>query len=96
MTFPDVQRDRPLTAAEVHAFLRSPSLVAHRMRELTDLSFVTDYLLRGSASATAGSSGASGVNQLFGPARCRHSRSEGSSSAPAVPLIQVQLWPVVG
>ena len=52
MTFPDVQRDRPLTAAEVHAFLRAPSLVAHRMQELTDLSFVTDYLLRGSASAT--------------------------------------------
>ena len=50
--YPDVKRDKTLTAEEVHEFLRSPAFVARRMQEMTDLSFVTDYLLRGSADAT--------------------------------------------
>ena len=51
-TYPDVKRDKTLTAEEVHEFLRSPAFVARRMQEMTDLSFVTDYLLRGSVDAT--------------------------------------------
>ena len=50
--YPDVKRDKTLTAEEVHEFLRSPTFVARRMQDMTDLSFVTDYLLRGSADAT--------------------------------------------
>lgn len=51
-TFPDVQRDRTLTPAEVHQFLASPAFVARELQDMTDLSFVSDYLLRGSADAT--------------------------------------------
>ncbi len=50
--YPDVRRDKTLTASEVQEFLRTPELVARRVQELTNLSFVTDYLLRGSSSAT--------------------------------------------
>lgn len=52
-TYPDVKRDKTLTREEVHAFLRSPALVARRMQALTDLSFVSDYLLRGSTDGSA-------------------------------------------
>lgn len=51
-TYPNVQRDRALTAAEVHQFLASPGLVARKLQEITDLSFVSDYLLRGTSDAT--------------------------------------------
>lgn len=51
-TYPDVKRDKALTREEVHGFLRSTPLVARRMQALTDLSFLSDYLLRGSADAT--------------------------------------------
>ena len=50
--YPDVKRDKSLTPEEVHQFLRNPAFVARRMQEMTDLSFVTDYLLRGTADAT--------------------------------------------
>lgn len=52
MTFPFVERDRNLTPQEVHEFLRTPSFVARRMQEITDYTFATDLLLRGSADAT--------------------------------------------
>lgn len=51
-TFPNVQRDRALTAAEVQQFLASPTAVARAIQDITNLSFVSDYLLRGSADAT--------------------------------------------
>lgn len=50
--YPDVKRDKTLTSEEVHAFLSNPAFVARRMQEMTDLSFVSDYLLRGTADAT--------------------------------------------
>lgn len=52
MTYPDVKRPEVLTAQELDRFLRKPALVARRLQEFTDLSFVTDYLLKGSADAT--------------------------------------------
>ena len=52
MTYPDVQRNKELSSAELHQFLRSPRLVARRLKEFTDFSFVTDYLLSGTADAT--------------------------------------------
>ena len=51
-TYPAVQRNQALTAADVHKFLASPNLVARRLQDMTDLSFVSDYLLRGSADAS--------------------------------------------
>ena len=51
-TYPDVKREGTLTTEEVHRFLSAPALVSRRMQALTDLSFVSDYLLRGSADAT--------------------------------------------
>ena len=51
-TFPDVQRDRALTPAEVHQFLASPVFVARELQDIMDLSFLSDFLLRGSANAT--------------------------------------------
>lgn len=51
-TYPGVLRDAALTSEEVHQFLSNPVLVARRIQELTDLKFVTDFLLRGSADAT--------------------------------------------
>ena len=51
-TYPDVKREKTLTPEEVHSFLRTPALVARKVQELTDLSFLTDYLLRGSTDAT--------------------------------------------
>ena len=51
-TYPTPVKERTLTADEVHQFLRSPALVARRMQEMTDLSFVADLLLTGSADAT--------------------------------------------
>lgn len=50
-TYPTPVEEKNLTADEVHSFLRSPTLVARRMQELTDLSFVSDLLLTGSANA---------------------------------------------
>lgn len=52
MTYPYPVRAKTLTAAEVQEFLRRPALVARRLQEFTDLSFLTDYLLKGSADAT--------------------------------------------
>lgn len=51
-TYPDVKREGTLTTEEVHRFLSNPALVSRRMQQLTDLTFVSDYLLRGSADAT--------------------------------------------
>ena len=52
MTYPTVERAKALTADEVHAFLKKPVWVARRLQEFTDLSFLTDYLLKGTANAT--------------------------------------------
>ena len=41
-TYPDVKREKTLTPEEVHSFLRTPALVARKVQELTDLSFLTD------------------------------------------------------
>ena len=51
-TYPTPAREKTLTAEEVHVFLRSPARVARRIQELTDMSFVADLLLKGSADAT--------------------------------------------
>lgn len=51
-TYPTPLEEKTLTSEEVHRFLRSPARVARRMQEMTDLSFVSDLLLTGSASAT--------------------------------------------
>lgn len=51
-TYPAPLEERNLSPEDVHRFLRSPSLVARRMQQMTDLSFVTDLLLTGSADAT--------------------------------------------
>lgn len=51
-TYPNVERAKALTADEVHAFLKKPVYVARRLQEFTDLSFLTDYLLKGTANAT--------------------------------------------
>lgn len=52
MTYPSPVRAKALTADEVHQFLRRPAFVARRLQEFTDLSFLTDYLLKGSTDAT--------------------------------------------
>lgn len=51
-TYPNPVEEKTLTADEVHRFLRSPALVARRLQQMTDLSFVADQLLTGTATAT--------------------------------------------
>jgi len=50
--YPDVTREKQLTPEEVHTFLRNPELVARMVQDMTHLTFVTDYLLRGTTDAT--------------------------------------------
>lgn len=51
-TYPNAVEEKTLTADEVHQFLRRPALVARRLQQLTDLSFIADLLLTGKADAT--------------------------------------------
>ncbi len=51
-TYPEIRHDASLTPEEVHRLLGSQRLVARRLEQLTDKSFVTDLLLTGSADAT--------------------------------------------
>lgn len=50
-TYPNPVEEKTLTADEVHRFLRSPHLVARRLQQMTDLSFIADKLLTGKATA---------------------------------------------
>lgn len=45
-TYPTVSPTPTGTVAEVHAFLKSPTLVARRLRTLLDQKFISDFLLR--------------------------------------------------
>ena len=68
-TYPNPVEEKTLTADEVHRFLRSPALVARRLQQMTDLSFVADQLLTGTAPATGPGAimgGVSFVSQLLG------------------------------
>ena len=51
-TYPEVQRAKALTPAEVHQLMGQPIFIARRLQEFTDFSFLSDYLLKGSADAT--------------------------------------------
>ena len=45
---------KDITAADVHAFLKSPTQVARRLADLAAQRFVADFLLKGRYSAEGG------------------------------------------
>lgn len=65
-TYPYVNgAGQDVTAADVHAFLKSPTLVARRVAELARQRFVADFLLKGRYSAEGGAISWSVDDSLF-------------------------------